>query len=508
MKNLIRVVLAAIVVVASYVAGSWRGPYSAQSRSVTVENEILYYECPMHPSFKSDKPGAAPCCGMQLEPVYKEGRHASGDLAELLPGAVHISADRQQLLGVITNRVEKTGGVKTLRIPGRVSADESRVYKIKASESGWIREVYSSTVGSLVQKNQRLAAFYATPALQGAQLTYINTLNLVAQNPVSNGELPGQAVPAENRIQAAADALRNLGVSDAQIAELGRTRKPMKDVLICAPATGLLAARDVSAGQRFQAGDELYRIIDLSRVWILADLFENEARHFRPGLTARIFHPYLGRTFSARVSEVLPQFDAATRTLKVRLEADNPGFMMQPDMFVDVELPVSQPPALNVPAEAVLDTGRTKTVFVAHENGVFEPREIRTGWRSSGRIEITGGLSEGENIVVSGNFLIDSESRLKKAAASFQSKPVLSKNSTVAQKVLDPVCGMLIEVGAGTARSDLEGKTNFFCSIGCKRAFDDNPAKYSGSNPRKVRADRNTREDISYPGASAFNRGS
>ena len=217
-----------------------------------------------------------------MEPVYADGHKASESSAGLPPGVVHVSADRQQLIGLSTDLVVKTAGAQTLRMLGRVSADETRVYKIKAADSGWIREVYPNTVGSLVKKNQPLAAFYATPALQSAQLTYINTLNLIAQNPASNGDLPGQAISGDARVQSASDALRNLGVSDAQIDELTRTRKPMKDILLCAPETGFVVVREISLGQRFEAGDELYRIVDLSRVWILADLFESEARYLRP----------------------------------------------------------------------------------------------------------------------------------------------------------------------------------------------------------------------------------
>ncbi len=164
-------------------------------------------------------------------------------------------------------------------------------------------------------------------------------------------------------------------------------------------------------------GWEFYRIADLSRVWILADVYGNEVNYFKPGTEAKVTLPDQGKVYRARVSKVLPVFEPTTRTLKVRLETDNPGFTLRPDMFVDVELPVKVPPAISVPSEAVLDTGMKKTVFVDRGNGYFEPREVETGWRLGNRIEITKGLSPGERIVTSGTFLIDSESRMELAAA-------------------------------------------------------------------------------------------
>ena len=167
-----------------------------------------------------------------------------------------------------------------------------------------------------------------------------------------------------------------------------------------APETGFIVARNVSPGQQFEKGFEWYRIADLSKVWILADLYGMEARHFRPGMSVKVSLPDQGKSFPARVSNVLPQFDPSTRTLKLRLETDNPGFTLRPDMFVDVELPVQMPPALTVPADAILDSGLKKTVFVDRGNGFFEPREVKTGWRLGNRVEILQGLSAGERIAL------------------------------------------------------------------------------------------------------------
>jgi YHS domain-containing protein len=229
-------------------------------------------------------------------------------------------------------------------------------------------------------------------------------------------------------------------------------------------------SREVSPELRFLRGEELYRIAELDRVWVYANIYENEARYFRPGTIAKLSHPQLGKEYPARVSDALPLFDTATRTLKVRLEVDNPGFALRPDMFVDVELPVKLPASINVPADAILDSGLQKTIFVELGNGFFEPREVETGWRIGNRVEIVKGLKPGERIIISGNFLIDSESKLEMAAAGMVG--TLSK---------DPVCGL--EISARKASKEnrethYEGRTYYFCSEECKRLFEKGPNRF------------------------------
>jgi YHS domain-containing protein len=242
--------------------------------------------------------------------------------------------------------------------------------------------------------------------------------------------------------------------------------------MIRAPAEGLVLTRNVSPGQWFDRGAELYRIADLTRIWILADAFENEAQHLRPGVRARISLPQQGKAFHATVSAVPPQFDATSRTLKVRLEMDNPGSALRPDMFVDVELPVNYPATITVPADAVVDSGVKKTVYVAKGDGLFEPRKVETGWRAGDRVEIVKGLMPGEKIVVSGTFLIDSESRMRAAAAGPRG-----------ETSEDPVCGMDVDQAKAKAAgltSEFRGQTYYFCSTEDKAKFDKEPTKYSG----------------------------
>jgi Cu(I)/Ag(I) efflux system membrane fusion protein len=464
-KTLYLATLIAVIAVA-YLAGLWSAGRLTTTSAAGMRT-ILYYQCPMHPAYTSDKPGIAPCCGMALEAVYADGEKAGGASSSLPPGALRVSTEKQQLIGVRTVAVTKTAGASTVRIFGRVAADDARVYPIKAAVDGWIREVYPSSVGKPVKKGQPLASFYA-PEFLRAEQDFVFTLNSLSRVKPPVQDSPSQFQLPDTRLQLALDALRNLGMDDQQIEELKDTRKFTEDVVIHAPETGFVMSRDVAPGLRFQKGAVLYRVADLRRVWILAELFENEASLLRAGLTAKVSYPQLGKAFNARVSEVLPEFDPATRTLKVRLETDNPGYALRPDMFVDVEFQVNRPPMLTVPPDAVVDTGLRKTLFVDLGGGRFEPRQVITGERFGDQLEIVKGLNEGERVVVSANFLLDSESRMQAAAMGLHDNAVD-----------DPACGMKVDpVKAGDRSSVYEGMTYFFCSAQCKTKFDADPAKY------------------------------
>ena len=214
----------------------------------------------------------------------------------------------------------------------------------------------------------------------------------------------------------ALQSLQTLGIGDAQIAELARTRKARPYLQVRAPAGGVVLSRKVTLNQWFKAGDEFYTIADIGKVWVYADVYEDEALHMRPGMAVAVRHGQMGRTFDAKTGQVLPLFDQSTRTLKVRIDVDNSRLELRPDMFVDVEIPITLPESVHVPAEAVIDTGKRAIVYVEKGGGIFVPRRVRTGWNLGGRVEIVHGLKAGEKVVVAGNFLIDSESRMGMAA--------------------------------------------------------------------------------------------
>ena len=427
MKKAIYAFAIGLLVVLSYVAGL-RHAVRPATRS-TSARRVLYWVDPMHPHYKSDHPGIAPDCGMQLEPVYAEdGGKAtpSAPLAQLPSGAVSIDGAMQQLAGIRTATVEKSGATRVIRVLGRVAPEDTRVYRINAGTDGFIRETYNDSVGVVVKKDQKLATSYVGETLSVAS----GFLAATAGMPGATGKDGSRTLPypgvvskqGVSSLQGYSDRLRNLGVSDLQIKQMAESRQLPETVDIVAPVDGFILARNITTGQHFDRSMEFYRIADLSRVWILADISDSDEQYFRPGALTRVTLPDQGRIFVARVTDVLPQFDASTRTLKVRLEADNPRFALRPDMFVDVELEAQVPPGLSVPMNAVIDSGRQQRVFVERSSGVFEPREVQTGWRLGERVQIVRGLAYGERVVVAGTFLVDSESRLKTPVPSAQNQ--------------------------------------------------------------------------------------
>ncbi len=345
MKSPARIAGLIVIVVASFLAGTWYSPRTGGSKSVPAGRKILYWHDPMHPAYKSDKPGIAPDCGMQLEPVYAEGEDAKAAHPEgthTLPGTVQVGPERQQLIGVRLAKVEKAGWNQPIRVLGRVVPDESRVFRVNSATDGWVKKILPVTTGSLVKKDELLSTFFA-PEFFSAIKAYLYGLKSFDRFEKSGKETKEQLELTNASVDSYRNSLRNLGMTEHQMDEISRTRQTPENIEIRAPEAGFVLQRNISPGQRFEKGTELYRIADLSRVWVLADMVESEARYFRPGASARIIQAAQGKSFQARVSNVLPQFDPATRTLKFRLEAANPGYALRPDMFVDVELPIQYP---------------------------------------------------------------------------------------------------------------------------------------------------------------------
>jgi Cu(I)/Ag(I) efflux system membrane fusion protein len=396
---------------------------------------------------------------MRLEPVAAEdGGAAAPDGAALPAGAVRVSPERQQTIGVRLGVVERVSGTRSLRTTGRVVPNENAVYPLVAGADGVVREVRGATTGSFVKKNEVLLSFYA-PEFVNEQLQYLSGLDTLNR------------VTSAGGAERFANALRNLGVSERQLAELEETRDLAQLIQVLSPVDGFVLERKATVGLSCDRGFEFYRIADLRRVWILADVYENQAPFIRAGSKARVTSQDRNRLLEATVSRVEPTFDEATRTLKVRLETDNPGFALKPGMFVDVEFDIELPESLAVPQEAIVDSGLRKTVFVDRGDGYFEPRPVETGWRVSDQVEVARGLMVGERIVISGTFLIDSESRMKAASQGIFG-PVAK----------DPMCGMDVDekrAAAAGRTSEYQGRTYYFCADECKRRFDAEPAKYA-----------------------------
>jgi YHS domain-containing protein len=272
---------------------------------------------------------------------------------------------------------------------------------------------------------------------------------------------------------------------------MAKTHQITRDIAIFSPVDGIVLTRSVSPMQRFDARAELYRIADLSKVWIVTDVFGEDVPPLHPGTSAHVFVRELSRTINATVSKATPLFDSETRTLKLRLEAGNPGFVLRPDMYVDVEIRTSTPTGISVPVTAVLDSGMHKMVYVETADGVFKPRPVELGPAFADRVTVARGLAEGERVVTSGTFLLDSESRMR--ADAFVTRASLKEEANKEEDVqpvslqdlggtVDPVCGMPIDPDRAVAGGHSEkyrGETYLFCSDRCRRKFQKDPAKYA-----------------------------
>jgi membrane fusion protein, copper/silver efflux system len=447
-----------LVVIAAAFAGGYvykaikGGPSGAAGKS---ERKVLYWVDPMHPAYKSDKPGIAPDCGMKLEPVYADGGVAvapaganrkvlyyrdpkdpnykaqqpglnpetgsqldpvyADDISTMEVGTVQITPEKQQLIGVKYEQVEVGGGSRTIRAVGKVAIDETRIGHVHTKVEGWIDKVFVDFTGKLVTKGQALLTIYS-PDMLASQRELL--LAAKAKNIMQTSSLPGAYDQSESLLQATRRRLELWDLSEAQIDQVLKTGEPIKNITLYSPMTGYVTDRKAFPQVKVMPDTDLYTIVDLSHVWIMADVFEYEAPNIRVGQTARVSLQALpGRSFNARIDFLQPQVDPMTRTLKARLNMENPGVMLKPDMYADVEFVVNIPSKLTVPADAVLNAGERKTVFIDRGNGYFEPRQVKTGEREGGRIQILSGLSGGERVVTSGNFLIDSESQMKAAAS-------------------------------------------------------------------------------------------
>ncbi len=374
------------------------------------ERLVLYWYDPMHPSYKSDKPGTAPDCGMELVPKYAD---EDGAMSNAPQGSVMISPVKQQLIGVRTAPVESQRVTRTIRAVARLQADETTIARIHVKVAGWVEQVNVDFVGKRVKQGEPLFTLYS-PELVATQREYLIARRggkYLAESPY-----PDVAQGAQSLVQVARDRLRLWDISKEQIEELDKTGEVSRTLTFYSPLDGFVLKRNLYKGVYVTPETELYEIADLSKIWVSADVYEYELPYVRTGQSATMRLSYSpGKAYTGKVGYVYPTLDPTTRTAKVRLEFPNPDFELKPEMYAEVELNVDYGQHVVVPQEAVLDSGTEQVVFVAHPQGYFEPRKIQVGARVDDRVIVQRGLRPGETIVTSGNFLIDSESRLKSA---------------------------------------------------------------------------------------------
>jgi RND family efflux transporter MFP subunit len=329
-------------------------------------------------------------------------------------GAIQISPERQQLIGVQYGEAAYKSVSRTLRVVGRLAYDETKITRIHPKIEGWVEQVFVDFTGKQVRKGEPLLSLYSPDLLQTQQEFLLARRG---RDELSGSPFREAVAGSESLYQAARKRLELWDVSEEQIRELEKTGKPSRALTLYAPGDGFVLARNAYPKQRVTPDTELYAIADLSSVWVLADIYEYEAAEVRIGQAATVTLSYLpGRAYRGKVNYIYPQLDNTTRTLKARIEVSNPGFTLKPDMYANVELKVDHGRRVVVPQEAVMDSGAEQTVFVAHEGGYFEPRKVILGAKVDNEYIVLGGLKAGERVVTSANFLIDSESKLKSAA--------------------------------------------------------------------------------------------
>ncbi len=411
----------------------------AESHEAAPEAPVRYY-CPMHPTMISDTPGDCPICDMRMVPIEEPqagppgagpadrsaGHQAATEGAPPGTGAaarppvagyttISVPAHKQQYIGVKTTRVERRTLSHAVEAVGRVDYDESRLSWVNTRVEGWIESLHADRTGEFVLKGDPILDLYS-PELVSTQEEYLIALRNLARLEAS-GAIPTAIAQARSLVEAARQRLDLWEIPGPQVRALEERGSVTRRMTIEAPVSGYVIDKTALLGKHVAPGENLYRIADLSTVWILAEVYESQAPLIRKGQEVQVGVSYEpGLTFSARVDHVYPYLDPTTRTIRVRVVTPNPDLKLRPEMYVKAVFRIEERETpLVVPNEALLDTGERLIAFVRRDEGTFEPREIRAGLRTGEYTAVIEGLLEGEEVVTSGNFLIDSESRLRAA---------------------------------------------------------------------------------------------
>jgi Cu(I)/Ag(I) efflux system membrane fusion protein len=410
--------LVAGIVIALFV-GIGGGYWFANSRmpvvsapSTAVQQTPLFYRNPMNPEVTSPVP-AKDQMGMDYIPVFADGDQDAPQ------GTVSIDPVTVQNMGVRTAIAELQTLAREIHTVGRVDYDEQRIARLHPKTQGWIEELRIGTTGASIDDDEILLSIYS-PQLVSSQQEYL--LALKNFETLSNSPFEDVRRGANDLAESSLDRLRLFDVPEHQIDMLKETREVMKLLHIHSPAKGIVINVGAREGQFVTPQSELYMIADLSRVWVFVDVFEEELPWVNVGDEAEMRVTAVpGKIFRGKLTYIYPYAESRTRTIKARLEFDNSDLLLKPDMFADVTIQASpQQNAIVVPSEAVIRSGLREQVFLVRAPGKFEPREVEVGLSGGGLTEIRSGLEAGDEVVVSAQFLIDSESKLREAAAKMQ----------------------------------------------------------------------------------------
>ena len=392
-------------------AGGTTAGKAAAPAADRQEKKPLYYRSPMNPSVTSPVP-AKDAMGMDYVPVYADDDTAAKDPS----GTVKIDPVMVQNIGVRTAVAKKTSLSRTIRAVGRVDYDEERMARLHPKVEGWVDKLFVDKTGERVEPDTILLSIYS-PQLVTSQQEYLLALNNLDALKKSTNEDVRKG--AEALVKSSLERLRMLDVPPHQIRELEQTRKIKKYLHIHSPVAGTITKIGARPGQFVTPKTELYMIADLSKVWVYAEIYEYELPWVNLGDEVKMTLSALpGKVFTGHVGYIYPYAEAKTRTIKVRLLFDNPKGLLKPEMFAEVNIAAAtQDNVIVIPSEAVVRSGKSEQVFVVSGPGKFEPRKVVAGMESNGRVAILSGLREGETVVTSAQFLIDSESSLREATA-------------------------------------------------------------------------------------------
>ena len=476
-------------------------PVYAEGGEAGNGKKIAYYKDPMHPWYTSDKPGKAPDCGMNLVPVY-EGESGGG--------GIKIDPTVVQNIGVKVEEVKVRQLHRIIRTVGKIQYDETKVYSINTKIGGWIDKLHVNYTGQLVRKGEPLLALYS-PDLVSTQEEYLQALRYEKQ--MSGSTIREAKSGAEDLAESAKRRLLYWDIPEGELAALRQRGTPEKTMTVYSPVDGYVIDKMVNGGQNVMAGMELYKIADLSTVWVMADVYQYEIPWVKVGQKAIITLSYLpGKKFEGTVTYINPTLSMETKTVKVRIAVRNtPALEFKPEMFATVE--IASPVVVRsvaVPEQAIIRSGERDVAVIALGNGYFDPRDVTLGVSADGYVQVLNGVKAGEQIVVSSQFLIDSESNLRAAigqmsghAGMEMSRPMDSTahqpaehhgeegkqpeerdtmkmqgmSATMPGKVVDPVCGMTITPDSRRSIS-VKGKTFYFCSKDDMEKFRSSPETY------------------------------
>lgn len=396
--------------------GAMDQPQEMSSSEPEGERKIKYWRAPMDPTFISDEPGKSPM-GMDLIPVYE------GEEEDLAPGSIKIDPVFVQNIGVVSEEVERTDIPFTVRTLGSLTYNDSQIAWITTKYEGWIERVYVNYVGEPVQKGDKLFEIYS-PQLVTTQKEYLQALAYAER--MEQSDYPDIARRAKSLLASSRERLEYWDITDAQIAELEAEGTLRRTLAVVSPVNGLVVQKMNQAleGMFVKPGMNLYQIVDLSTIWVEVEIFENQVPWLEVGSRAVIELPYQpGRQIVGRVRYVYPYFNDKTRTMKISIELPNPGQRLRADMYANVRFEVpSAKDVIAVPDEAVIHSGQRKVVVIDRGNGRFQVKEVVLGVNGGGLWEVREGLEEGDRIVVSAQFLIDSESNLQEAIRKMTSE--------------------------------------------------------------------------------------